>query len=82
VLYQLTTSSVNGSPARTAPRGLSICHQVSQLRQGVRDSLGDGPDSTVGLKTVARITCPLCGTRFHQDAKGLLPIESPIQVFS
>jgi DNA-directed RNA polymerase subunit RPC12/RpoP len=30
-------------------------------------------------KTVARITCPLCGKRFYQDAKDLLPIESQIQ---
>jgi DNA-directed RNA polymerase subunit RPC12/RpoP len=34
------------------------------------------PTRRVG-KTVARITCPLCRTRFHQDAKDLLPIESP-----
>jgi DNA-directed RNA polymerase subunit RPC12/RpoP len=38
-------------------------------------------DSTrqAGLKTVARITCPLCGKRFDQDAKNLLPIGSQIQ---
>jgi DNA-directed RNA polymerase subunit RPC12/RpoP len=35
------------------------------------------PTRRVGIKTVARITCPLCRTRFHQDAKDLLPIESP-----
>ncbi len=33
----------------------------------------------VGPKTVARITCPLCGKRFYQDAKDLLPIEPQIQ---
>jgi DNA-directed RNA polymerase subunit RPC12/RpoP len=32
-----------------------------------------------GLKTVARITCPLCGKRFQQDAKDLPPIGSQIQ---
>ncbi len=38
-------------------------------------------DSTrrVDPKTVARITCPLCGKRFYQDAKDLLPIEPQIQ---
>ena len=38
-------------------------------------------DSTrrVDPKTVARVTCPLCGKRFYQDAKELLPIESQIQ---
>jgi DNA-directed RNA polymerase subunit RPC12/RpoP len=30
-------------------------------------------------KTVARITCPLCGTRIYQDAKDLLPIESQME---
>jgi DNA-directed RNA polymerase subunit RPC12/RpoP len=33
----------------------------------------------VGPKTVARITCPLCGTRFYQDAKDLLQIGSQVQ---
>jgi DNA-directed RNA polymerase subunit RPC12/RpoP len=33
----------------------------------------------VGPKIVARITCPLCGKRFYQDAKDLIPIESQIQ---
>jgi len=33
----------------------------------------------VGPKTVARITCPLCGTRFYQDAKNLLEIGSQMQ---
>lgn len=37
------------------------------------------PTRRVGLKTVARITCPLCGTRFYQDAKDLLQIGSEIQ---
>jgi DNA-directed RNA polymerase subunit RPC12/RpoP len=37
------------------------------------------PTRQVGLKTVARITCPLCGTRFCQDAKDLLPFEPQIQ---
>jgi DNA-directed RNA polymerase subunit RPC12/RpoP len=38
-------------------------------------------DSTrrVDPKTVARITCPLCGKRFDQDAKDLLEIGSQIQ---
>jgi DNA-directed RNA polymerase subunit RPC12/RpoP len=38
-------------------------------------------DSTrqVDPKTVARITCPLCGKRFYQDAKDLLQIGSQIQ---
>jgi len=38
-------------------------------------------DSTrrVDPKTVARITCPLCGKRFHQDAKDLLETGSQIQ---
>jgi DNA-directed RNA polymerase subunit RPC12/RpoP len=26
------------------------------------------------VETVAKITCPLCGKRFHQDAKDLIPI--------
>jgi len=30
----------------------------------------------VGSKTVARITCPLCGKRFYQDAKDLLEFGS------
>ncbi len=30
-------------------------------------------------KTVARITCPLCGKRFYQDAKDLLETGSQIQ---
>jgi DNA-directed RNA polymerase subunit RPC12/RpoP len=40
-------------------------------------------DSTrrIGPKTVARITCPICGKRFYQDAKDLLPIETEIQNF-
>lgn len=40
-------------------------------------------DSTrrVDPKTVARITCPLCGKRFYQDAKGLLQIGSQKLVF-
>jgi DNA-directed RNA polymerase subunit RPC12/RpoP len=33
----------------------------------------------VGLNVVARITCPLCGTRFNQLAKDLLPITSQVQ---
>jgi endogenous inhibitor of DNA gyrase (YacG/DUF329 family) len=38
-------------------------------------------DSTrrVGPKTVARITCPLCGKRFYQDAKDLLEVGSRVQ---
>ncbi len=38
-------------------------------------------DSTrrAGPKTVAKITCPLCGKRFDQDAKGLLQIGSQLQ---
>jgi len=38
-------------------------------------------DSTrrVGPKTVARITCPLCGKRFYQDAKDLLEAGSRAQ---
>jgi len=37
------------------------------------------PTRRVGLKTVARITCPLCRKRFDQDAKDLLEIGSKIQ---
>jgi DNA-directed RNA polymerase subunit RPC12/RpoP len=33
----------------------------------------------IGHDSVARITCPLCGKRFNQLAKDLLPIASPIQ---
>ncbi len=33
----------------------------------------------VGPETVAKITCPLCGKRFYQDAKDLLPIGSQIE---
>ena len=33
----------------------------------------------VDPETVARITCPLCGNRFDQDAKDLLQIGSQIQ---
>ena len=38
-------------------------------------------DSTrrTGPKTVAKITCPLCGKRFDQDAKDLLQIGSQLQ---
>jgi DNA-directed RNA polymerase subunit RPC12/RpoP len=38
-------------------------------------------DSTrrVDPKTVARITCPLCGKRFDQDAKDLLQLGSQTQ---
>ena len=32
-----------------------------------------------GPKTVAKITCPLCGKRFYQDAKDLLEIASQKQ---
>jgi DNA-directed RNA polymerase subunit RPC12/RpoP len=35
----------------------------------------------VGPKSVARITCPLCGKRFDQDAKDLLPVGSHTQNF-
>ena len=40
-------------------------------------------DSTqrTGPKTVAKITCPLCGKTFYQDAKGLLEIGSQVQKF-
>ena len=40
-------------------------------------------DSTrrVGSKSVARITCPLCGKRFYQDADHLLQISSQMQSF-
>jgi DNA-directed RNA polymerase subunit RPC12/RpoP len=37
------------------------------------------PTRSVGRKTIARITCPLCETRFDQDAKDLLEIGSKIQ---
>jgi DNA-directed RNA polymerase subunit RPC12/RpoP len=37
------------------------------------------PTRQVGLKTVARITCPLCGTRFYQDANDLMQIASQQQ---
>ena len=37
------------------------------------------PTRSVGRKTVARITCPLCKKRFDQDAKDLLEIGSKIQ---
>jgi DNA-directed RNA polymerase subunit RPC12/RpoP len=33
----------------------------------------------IGDKIVARITCPLCGKRFSQHAKDLLPITSQIK---
>jgi DNA-directed RNA polymerase subunit RPC12/RpoP len=38
-------------------------------------------DSTrrTGPKTVAKITCPLCGKRFDQDPKDLLQIGSQLQ---
>ena len=32
----------------------------------------------VRTKNIATITCPFCGKRFSQDAKGLLPIGSHI----
>jgi transcription elongation factor Elf1 len=36
-------------------------------------------DPTQGrTKNIATITCPFCGKRFSQDAKGLLPIGSQI----
>ena len=34
-----------------------------------------------GPKTVAKITCPLCGKTFYQDAKDLLEIGSQVQKF-
>ncbi len=37
------------------------------------------PTRRVGPTTIAKITCPLCGKRFYQDAKDLLPIEAQIQ---
>lgn len=37
------------------------------------------PTRRVGLRTVARITCPLCGTKFYQDAKDLLQVGSQTQ---
>jgi len=37
------------------------------------------PTRSVGHRTVARITCPLCKKRFDQDAKDLLEIGSKIQ---
>jgi DNA-directed RNA polymerase subunit RPC12/RpoP len=33
----------------------------------------------IGHNSVARTTCPLCGKRFNQLAKDLLPIASPIK---
>ncbi len=39
------------------------------------------PTRRVGPTTIAKITCPLCGKRFYQDAKDLLPIEAQIQNF-
>ena len=38
-------------------------------------------DSTrrVDPKTIAKITCPLCRKRFHQDAKDLLEIGSQME---
>lgn len=39
------------------------------------------PTLSVGRKTVARITCPLCEKRFDQDAKDLLEIGSKIHDF-
>lgn len=32
----------------------------------------------VGTKNIATITCPLCGSRFSQDAKELVPVGSEI----
>jgi len=37
------------------------------------------PTRRVGLKTIAKITCPLCRTRFYQDAKDLREVGSEIQ---
>ena len=37
------------------------------------------PTRRVSPKTVARITCPLCGKRFYQDANNLREIGSQIQ---
>ena len=37
------------------------------------------PTRQVGHKTVAKITCPLCGTRFYQDAKDLREVGSQIE---
>jgi len=39
------------------------------------------PTRRVGPTTIAKVTCPLCGKRFYQDAKDLLPIEAQIQNF-
>jgi predicted RNA-binding Zn-ribbon protein involved in translation (DUF1610 family) len=33
----------------------------------------------IGPRIVARITCPLCGKRFYQNAKDLVPIGPQIQ---
>ena len=38
-----------------------------------------GPTRQVGAATITRITCPLCGIRFYQDAKNLRHIGSEIQ---
>ena len=37
------------------------------------------PTRRVGQETVAKITCPLCGTRFFQDAKDLREVRSQMQ---
>src|SRR5260370_6297128 len=72
-------SSVNGSPGReclVAYRFVTACANCAK-QFGVLWVM----DSTrrAGPKTVAKITCPLCGKRFDQDAKGLLHIGSQLQ---
>jgi len=72
-------SSVNGSPGReclVAYRFVTTCANCSK-QFGVLWVM----DLTrrVAPETVARITCPLCGNRFDQDAKDLLQIGSQIQ---
>jgi DNA-directed RNA polymerase subunit M/transcription elongation factor TFIIS len=45
----------------------SICDKQFGILWVMNSTRGD-------RKAVARITCPLCGNRFYQDAKDLLPI--------
>ena len=73
-----STSSVNGSPGGdclVAYQFVTRCANCAK-QFGILWAI----DSTrrVG-QTVARITCPLCGKRFYQDAKDLLQIGSQMQ---
>ena len=70
---------LNGSPGReclVAYRFVTRCANCAK-QFGVLWVMD--PTRRAGLEIVARISCPLCGKRFDQDAKDLLQIGSQLQ---